>query len=101
MASGAAILGEQRVVIVGAGYAGMTAALRLGQRARRLGASVTLVNDTEQFVERIRLHQAGSGQTLKRRPIAAMLRGTAVAFEQGRVTALDPEARQLRIEAAD
>ncbi len=96
-----AVTNEQRVVIVGAGYAGMTAALRLGKRARKLGASVTLVNGAGEFVERIRLHQAGSGQTLKRRPIAAMLRGTGVQFVQGRVTALDPDARQLHIVAAD
>lgn len=92
---------EQRVVIVGAGYAGMTAALRLGRRARTLGASVTLVNGAGEFVERIRLHQAGSGQPRKRRPIAAMLRGTGVQFVQGYVTALDPDARQLHIVAAD
>lgn len=92
---------QQRVVVVGAGYAGMTAALRLGKRARKRGASVTLVNGAGEFVERIRLHQAGSGQTLKQRPIAALLRGTGVAFVQGRVTALDAEARQLSVTAAD
>src|SRR5581483_954619 len=97
----AAQTSEQRIVIVGAGYAGMTAALRLGKRAHKLGADVTLVNGAGEFVERIRLHQAGTGQALKRRPIATMLRGTGVGFVQGYVTALDPDARQLRIAAAD
>ncbi|HEY7295764.1 MAG TPA: FAD-dependent oxidoreductase [Dehalococcoidia bacterium] len=89
--------GERRVVIIGAGYAGMTAALRLGRRARRLGGAVTLVNGTDTFVERIRLHQFGSGQTLKMRRIPAMLRGTGVQFVQGRVTALNPNAHRLSV----
>ncbi len=91
----------RRVVIVGAGYAGMTAALRLGKRCRKLSAGVTLVNGTDTFVERIRLHQAGSGQRVKTHSIERMLRGTGVAFVQGRVTALQADVRRLTVAQAD
>ncbi|HTF74533.1 MAG TPA: FAD-dependent oxidoreductase, partial [Bradyrhizobium sp.] len=43
------------VVVLGAGYAGLMAALRLGRR--RLGLRVALINAEEQFVERVRLQE--------------------------------------------
>jgi NADH dehydrogenase FAD-containing subunit len=47
-----------RVVVIGGGYAGVTAANRLTQRD---DVSVTLVNPRSTFVERIRLHQLVAG----------------------------------------
>jgi NADH dehydrogenase FAD-containing subunit len=47
-----------RVVVIGGGYAGVTAANRLTQRD---DVSVTLVNPRATFVERIRLHQLVAG----------------------------------------
>jgi choline dehydrogenase-like flavoprotein len=44
------------VVVLGAGYAGLMAALRLGRR--RLGLRVALINAKKQFVERVRLQEA-------------------------------------------
>ena len=51
-----------RIVIVGAGYAGVLAANRV---AGRLGkrAQVTLINDGAELVNRIRLHEAGNAPT--------------------------------------
>lgn len=51
------------VVVVGGGYAGVMAANRLTQRD---DVAVTLVNDRDRFVERMRLHQlaAGTGDAL-------------------------------------
>ncbi len=46
---------KHQVVIVGAGYAGLTAALWLANRTRR--PNILLINASDQFVERIRLHQ--------------------------------------------
>ena len=46
------------VVILGAGYAGLMAALRLGQKRR--GLRIALVSIRDQFVERVRL-QVGDG----------------------------------------
>ncbi|MFC9056751.1 NAD(P)/FAD-dependent oxidoreductase [Streptomyces sp. NPDC057074] len=50
--------GNVRVVVVGGGYGGVSAANRL---ARRDGVAVTLVNRRSDFVERIRLHQLLTG----------------------------------------
>ncbi|GAB6936886.1 NAD(P)/FAD-dependent oxidoreductase [Isoptericola variabilis] len=47
-----------QVVVVGGGYAGVTAANRL---TKRDDVAVTLVNPRPQFVERIRLHQRVAG----------------------------------------
>lgn len=55
---GDAMSGNVEVVVIGAGYGGMTAANRL---ARRDGVSVTLVNPRPGFVSRIRLHQLVTG----------------------------------------
>ena len=51
-----------RVVVVGAGYAGLLAAARL---AGRPGIAVTIVDPSPVFRERIRLHQWASGQRRK------------------------------------
>src|SRR5437879_2806832 len=87
-----------RIVVIGAGYSGMMAALRLSGRTRRHGATVTLVNQSDEFVERIRLHQRAAGQSPAVSTIPHMLRGTGVQFVQGRVTGLDPEHRGVSIE---
>ncbi|MFF8572553.1 NAD(P)/FAD-dependent oxidoreductase [Streptomyces sp. NPDC015408] len=50
--------GNVRVVVVGGGYGGVSAANRL---ARRDGLAVTLINRRSDFVERIRLHQLLTG----------------------------------------
>ncbi|XVV33061.1 NAD(P)/FAD-dependent oxidoreductase [Streptomyces sp. CA-100214] len=50
--------GNVRVVVVGGGYGGVSAANRL---ARRDGVAVTLINRRSDFVERIRLHQLLTG----------------------------------------
>ncbi|MGW9115724.1 NAD(P)/FAD-dependent oxidoreductase [Streptomyces sp. NPDC055663] len=46
------------VVVIGGGYAGVTAANRLAQQA---DLTVTLINPRPDFVERIRLHQLAGG----------------------------------------
>lgn len=86
-----------RVVVVGGGYGGMTAALRAAGRTRRRGAQVTLIDMSHSFVERIRLHQLAAGQQLVRRPIARLLRGTGVTFIQGRVLRLDPQRCEVTV----
>ncbi|GGN69480.1 NAD(P)/FAD-dependent oxidoreductase [Nocardia rhizosphaerihabitans] len=58
------------VVIVGAGYAGISAAKRL---AAVDGVRVTMVNPSPYFVERIRLHQYVAGNHPARRPLRAVL----------------------------
>ncbi|MEU6424510.1 FAD-dependent oxidoreductase [Microbispora sp. NPDC046973] len=82
-----------RVVVVGGGYTGMLAAIRLAHRTRRADVRITLVNPSPRFVERLRLHQTAAGQRLAEHRIPDLLAGTGVTFVQGTATALDPERR--------
>ncbi|EME17381.1 NAD(P)/FAD-dependent oxidoreductase [Rhodococcus triatomae] len=61
-----------RIVVVGAGYAGVTAANRIRARAGS-DVTVTMVNPIPEFVERIRLHQHAAGADPATRPLAEML----------------------------
>jgi len=78
------------IIILGGGYSGVMAALRLASKTKRLDTTVTLVNALEHFVERPRLHEQATGMVPTNRSIAHMLRGTKARFVQGWVTAIDP-----------
>ncbi|GAA4616031.1 NAD(P)/FAD-dependent oxidoreductase [Saccharopolyspora hordei] len=84
----------QRIVVVGAGYAGLVAA-KLA--ARWTPARVTLINPRDRFVERVRLHQLAAGQRLRDLPLADLLRGSGVELVVDRVTEIDPGARTVRL----
>lgn len=88
------------ILILGGGYAGVMAALRLAHRTRRLKRTITLINGSDQFVERCRLHEVATGTQLKRRSLAHMLRGSGVQLRQGWVTALDAANRQVTVRTA-
>ncbi|MFC4079814.1 FAD-dependent oxidoreductase [Amycolatopsis samaneae] len=62
-----------RVLVVGAGYAGVMAANRLAA-AGGPEVSVTVVNPRPEFVERIRLHEHAAGGTNAVRPVRGLLR---------------------------
>ncbi|KAA5834470.1 oxidoreductase [Saccharopolyspora hirsuta] len=85
---------EHQIVVVGAGYTGLAAA-KLA--ARWTGARVTLINASDRFVERVRLHQLAAGQRLRDLPLADLLEGTGVELVVDRVTGIDAEARTLRL----
>jgi NADH dehydrogenase FAD-containing subunit len=84
------------IVVLGAGYSGQVAA---NLAARRLAAEVTLINDRDRFVERVRLHQFASGQDLRERPIADLLRGSGARLVVDRVTAVDTSANAVLLES--
>lgn len=86
------------IVVLGAGYSGQLAA---NLAARRTGARVTLVNERDRFVERVRLHQVAAGQDLRERPIADLLAGTGVRLVVDRVTRIDPAARTVELAAGE
>lgn len=91
----------QRIVILGAGYAGMAAAIQLGSRTRRNEAvQTTLVSAQEQFIERMRLHMTATGQQVDELSIPELLEGTRTQFLRGWVTAVDADARTVRIDDA-
>lgn len=81
-----------RIVILGGGYAGVTAANRL---ARRLdGADVTLVNERATFVERVRLHQVAAGESIALQPLGQRLRPD-VTVVVARAGGIDLERREV------
>lgn len=85
------------VVILGAGYAGLMAALRLSRR-RRGPRRLALVNGSDQFVERVRLQEGICGPVAPRIPsIAALVAGTGIEFVAGNVVSLDAARRRIRI----
>jgi len=88
---------KTRIVVLGAGYAGLVAAIR-AQRQAGERAEVTLVSARETFEERIRLHQAALGQPLPLLRIADWLEGTGVVFRCATARALDPAKRTLTLE---
>ncbi|GAA1075554.1 NAD(P)/FAD-dependent oxidoreductase [Nocardiopsis composta] len=87
---------EKQIVVLGAGYAGLPAA-KLA--ARRTGGRVTLVNASDRFVERVRLHQLGSGQELRDRPLKELLTGTGVRLVVDRADRIDTENRTVHLAA--
>ena len=87
------------IVILGAGYAGMTTAMSLAARTRkRQDVHITLVNPQRRFTERLRLHQAASGQELADLQIPDLVAGTGIEFVEGWVTAVDATAQTVRID---
>ncbi|MGW4636676.1 NAD(P)/FAD-dependent oxidoreductase [Nocardia sp. NPDC004415] len=89
-----------RIVVLGAGYTGLLAAVRLARRTRRLDVRITLVNPSTRFTERLRMHQIAAGQELAHYDIPALLNGTGIRFVRGRATVLDPETRRVHVEGA-
>ncbi|MEW2077984.1 FAD-dependent oxidoreductase [Streptomyces sp. NPDC013433] len=88
-----------RVVILGAGYAGVAAAVQLAARVkRREGVRVTVVNAQERFTERMRLHMTATGQRLAELSVPELLEGTGARFVRGWVTAVDADAKTVRID---
>lgn len=75
--------GKTKILVLGGGYAGVMAALRLAGKTRRLQTEITLVNGLNHFVERLRLHETVVGKQTRQPAMTEMLRGTAVKFVQG------------------
>jgi len=87
---------RQRIVVVGGGYAGALAAVRLAGRARGR-ARVTLVEPRTELVERLRLHQLATGQKVRGHDLAR-LTGRRVENLRARAVAVDPDRGALAVE---
>lgn len=85
-----------RIVVLGAGYAGAPAAVRLAARLPR--AQITLVNATDRFVERIRMHQLAAGQPIVGTPLQKVVAGTGIELVIARVAGIDVEAKTVQLE---
>jgi NADH:ubiquinone reductase (H+-translocating) len=89
-----------QVVVIGAGYTGMLAALGAAKRAKGR-VHVTLVNPWERFTERLRMHQIATGQQLAEHLIPDLLAGTGIEFVQGWATGIDTAARTVTVSTMD
>ncbi len=88
---------NHEIVVLGGGYTGLLATVRLAHRTRRAQVRITLVNPSDRFVERLRMHQVAAGQQLADRRITELLDGTGVRFHRAAATGIDPAARQVTL----
>ena len=89
---------QKQVIVIGAGYAGLLASIRLAGKTRGQNVRITLVNASDQFVERVRLHQFAAGLELKPRSLPALLQGTGITFQQSIVTGIDTQQRRVTVQ---
>jgi NADH:ubiquinone reductase (H+-translocating) len=84
------------VVILGAGYAGLMAALRLNRKKPAL--RVALINASDQFIERVRLQESIVAEVKPRiASISAFLAGSRIEFIGGNIISLDATQRRLQM----
>jgi NADH dehydrogenase len=88
---------KERILVLGAGYAGLMAALRTAKQTRGR-ADVTLVSAADTFGERIRLHQLAAGARPEQRPLQSLLTGTDVHFRKGMVRELRPATSEVLVD---
>ena len=89
---------QKQIVILGAGYAGLMAALRLAGKTKKQDTSVILINGSETFMQRPRLHHVATGQEVPGEQLPDMLRGSRVRFLYGWVTAVHPQAHMVSLQ---
>ncbi|MFI0965886.1 NAD(P)/FAD-dependent oxidoreductase [Streptomyces sp. NPDC021080] len=90
---------RHEIVVLGAGYAGLSALVQLAARTRKRGnLRVTLVNPYDTFTERLRLHMTATGQETAEMNIPELLEGTGAVFVRGWVTAVDARTRTVRVD---
>ncbi|MFI1826967.1 NAD(P)/FAD-dependent oxidoreductase [Streptomyces sp. NPDC020412] len=83
---------KHRIVVLGAGYAGVHVAANVARRMVSADVGITVVNAEPDFVQRLRLHQLAAGQDVEAPRLAEVFAGTGVRLRLARVTAIDPEA---------
>src|SRR5436305_1752306 len=86
---------SKRILVIGAGYAGLLFTMRLAGKVARQNVHISLVNESDTFTERVRLHQFATNQVVQWRSLPQMLRQTNVQFIQGRVTSIDPAHHEI------
>jgi NADH:ubiquinone reductase (H+-translocating) len=94
---------RHRIVILGAGYGGITCALRLGRRLnaqiRAGGVEVLLIDRNPYHLLETRLHEAAARGAEVTIPIARLLQKRPVRFRQLEVSRIHHESRVVESEA--
>ncbi|WP_371496988.1 FAD-dependent oxidoreductase [Kitasatospora sp. NBC_00374] len=88
--------GQQHIVVIGAGYAGLSAATRAGRRHR-----VTLIAPESRFLHRVREHETAAGRREHRPALDRVIRGRRVTHLRARVTGLDLTARKVLLDTGE
>ena len=86
------------ILVLGAGVAGLLLTLRLSGKVARKPVQITLVDESDTFTVRPRLHEFATHQHVFRRSFSQILRKTQVQFLQGRVTSLDPSQHRITVQ---
>lgn len=87
-----------RILVLGAGIAGLLFSLRLSGKVAHESVQITLVDAADTFTVRPRLHEFATNQRIFSRPFSQILRNTPIQFLQGRVTGLDPEEHRITVQ---
>ena len=90
-----------RIVVLGAGYAGAYVAGNLARRLSPSDTEITVVNAEPDFVQRLRLHQLAAGQEIEALKLADVFAGTGIRLRLARVTAVEPERQVVVVADAD
>ena len=91
---------QTRIVVLGGGYAGLMAAERLAKNTDP-NTAITLINDRDMFLERVRNHQRLAGEPVRSLSLSSFLAGTRIRLLVGVVSRLAPARRQLTLETAN
>ncbi|MEU9606854.1 FAD-dependent oxidoreductase [Streptomyces sp. NPDC048057] len=92
---------KHRIVVLGAGYAGVHVAANVARRMVSADVGITLVNAEPDFVQRLRLHQLAAGQDVEAPQLADVFAGSGVRLRLARVTAVDPEGGVVTVADAE
>ena len=79
-----------QILVIGGGYAGIMAALRLAGKSRNPSTEVTLINFMDSFIQRPLIVSLVADQKTPEKSIRGMLHGSRVTFKQGWVSGIDP-----------
>ncbi|MBD0741201.1 NAD(P)/FAD-dependent oxidoreductase [Streptomyces sp. CBMA152] len=83
---------KRHVVVIGAGYAGLTAALRVSNRHH-----VTLIDSKSRFTERIRLHEVAAGHTNASVPLGDLVAGRDIETVTAHITSIAPDYHAVHL----
>ncbi len=87
-----------RILVLGAGVAGLLFTLRLAGKVERSSVQITLVDASDTFIVRPRLHEFATKQRDFRHTFREILRKTPVQFIQARVISLDPSQHRVMVQ---
>ncbi len=88
-----------RIVVIGGGYAGLTAAARIGEAGQ--ARSLVLIDAKTSFEERIRLHEVAAGSDARVFDYAAFMITRGGTFLRGTATIINPRERCVSVAGAD